>query len=68
MTALNMSGFSLSVIELDNDITTGLLGETKVEAWQKMRLFVEPSKIKSPELSQLIPYKSSKNLKVEKIM
>lgn len=51
MTALNMSGFSLSVIELDNDITTGLLGETKVEAWQKMRLFVEPSKIKSPELS-----------------
>lgn len=68
MTALNMSGFSLSVIKLDETLEKALLSDASPIAWHKARKFVKPSTIASPQLPDVLPYQPSENTDVRKIV
>ncbi|MHC5226499.1 dihydroxyacetone kinase subunit DhaK [Ignatzschineria sp. LJL83] len=61
MTALNMAGFSLSIIALDEMIETALLADVEPVAWQKVRSFCAPHKIASPTLPAIYPYAPSED-------
>lgn len=68
MTSLNMSGFSLSVIKLDDAIEKALLGDASPIAWHKARKFVKPSSVSSPQLPEVLPYQASANADVRKVI
>lgn len=61
MTALNMSGFSISAIKLTPEIEEGLLADVEPTAWIKVRKFVKPSTVASQPLPAMLPYKPSDN-------
>lgn len=68
MTSLNMSGFSLSVLKLDDTIEKALLGDVSPVAWHKARKFVKPASVTSPALPELLPYPASTNATVRKVV
>lgn len=61
MTALNMSGFSLSALKLTDEIEKALLADAEPSAWIKAHRFAEPASITSPVLTEMLPYKPSEN-------
>lgn len=68
MTALNMSGFSLSVLKLDETLEKALLTDVGPIAWHKARKFVKPSTVASPQLPDVLPYQASADANVRKIV
>lgn len=68
MTALNMSGFSLSLLKLDADIEKALLADVEPIAWHKAKKFVKPSTINSPKLPDVLQFAPSENEKVRKLI
>lgn len=68
MTALNMAGFSLSVIKLSPKIEEGLLAEVEPSAWIKAQKLTPISTVKTPELTALIPFDASENKQVKDII
>lgn len=68
MTALNMSGFSVSILQLDEIIEKALLSNVEPIAWHKARKLVKPSVIQSPQLPDVLPYPPSQNETVHKII
>lgn len=61
MTALNMSGFSLSVLKLDEELKDALLAEVEPVAWYKARRFVKKSLRTCPKLPDVMPYQPSED-------
>ncbi len=61
MTALNMNGFSLSVLKLTEQLETGLLATVEPESWICAKKLSHPATITTPQLSALLPYKATKN-------
>lgn len=67
MTSLNMNGFSLSLLELDNDITEALLHKASPASWC-MEEFGEITSIPGPELPDIIPFTASTDEKNARII
>lgn len=68
MTALNMNGFSLSVLKLTDQLETALLATVEPEAWSSAKRLNKPATITTPPLSALLPYISSKNEQAARII
>lgn len=68
MTALNMSGFSLSAIQLNAELEEGLLADVEPIAWLKAIELTNPSTVETPKLDALIPFEASKNEATENII
>ena len=68
MTALNMNGFSISVIKLNPIIEEGLLADVEPSAWLKAQELNTPNSIETPKLDQLIPFEASKNDQVQHVI
>ena len=67
MTSLNMNGFSISILELDEDIKTALTAPAAPFAWF-IREFGEISAVESPKLIETMPFEASKDEKSEKAL
>ncbi|SHI50958.1 dihydroxyacetone kinase [Mesonia phycicola] len=67
MTSLNMNGFSISILELDEEIKTALTAPAAPFAWF-IREFGEISEVESPKLIETMPFKPSKEEKTEKAL
>ncbi|MBW2960610.1 dihydroxyacetone kinase subunit DhaK [Mesonia aestuariivivens] len=67
MTSLNMNGFSISLLVLDNEIKNALTATAEPASWI-IKQFAEITEIKSPELPETLPFDSSKNEPVEKAL
>ncbi|QNL48270.1 dihydroxyacetone kinase subunit DhaK [Olivibacter sp. SDN3] len=67
MSSINMSGFSLSLVLLNDEIERTLLKRVGPSSWHISR-FTTPGKIKSPKLPEIIPYKSSSNKAVKQLL
>ena len=65
MTSLNMNGVSISVLQLDDEITEALTAKVQPAAWM-IRTYAEKSSVESPELPKTLPYKASSNSEVSK--
>ena len=61
MTALNMGGFSLSVLRLSDTIEKALIAKVEPSAWLNPVNVGKPCVIASPQLDALIPFESSSN-------
>lgn len=68
MTALNMAGFSLSILKLDDVLETALLGDVEPIAWHKAHAFVTPAEIKTPQLPDVLQYAASDNQAVSNVI
>jgi ATP-dependent dihydroxyacetone kinase len=68
MTALNMSGFSISVLKLTPEIESALLADVEPVAWMKARKFVQPASIATPPLAEMLPYKASSNATAQAVI
>lgn len=68
MTALNMSGFSLSILKLDATLEKALLADVEPIAWHKTRRNVKPSIITSPQLPDVLQFAHSENASAQKIV
>lgn len=67
MSSINMSGFSVSVLLLTEEIEKALLAEAEPIAWQ-LQPFEKPAEIISPKLPETIPYEASANDKVYQLI
>lgn len=67
MSSINMSGFSVSVLQLNEEIEKALLADAEPSVWQ-IQPFGEPVEISSPELPETIPYAASANVKVKQLI
>lgn len=67
MSSINMSGFSVSVLQLNEEIEKALLADSEPSAWQ-IQPFKQPAEISSPELPETIPYTASANVKVKQLI
>lgn len=67
MSSINMSGFSVSVLQLNEEIEKALLAGAEPSAWQ-IQSFGQPAEISSPELPETIPYAASANVKVKQLI
>lgn len=67
MSSINMSGFSVSVLQLNEEIEKALLADSEPSAWQ-IQPFEQPAEISSPELPETIPYEASANVKVKQLI
>ncbi|SHG17826.1 dihydroxyacetone kinase subunit DhaK [Pedobacter caeni] len=67
MSSINMSGFSVSVLLLNEAIEKALLAEAEPTAWQ-LQPFEKPVEISSPKLPDTIPYDASANEKVYQLI
>ncbi|MAN28835.1 MULTISPECIES: dihydroxyacetone kinase subunit DhaK [Mesonia] len=65
MTSLNMNGFSLSLLQLDEEINKALTADVEPAAWI-IREFGDVSSVSSPELPETLPFEATTNEKVEK--
>lgn len=68
MTALNMAGFSLSVLRLTPEIEQALLADVEPHSWIKAQKFVKPTTVNSPPLAEMLPYKPSANVNVKMVI
>jgi len=60
MSSLNMNGFSISLLKLEDGITEALTSEAEPVSWF-IRKFGKISSIKSPKLPETMPYEPSEN-------
>jgi len=67
MSSINMSGFSVSVLLLDEEIEKALLADAEPAAWQ-MQPFGKPAEISSPKLPDTLQYEPSLNPKVKQLI
>ncbi|MET4142098.1 dihydroxyacetone kinase subunit DhaK [Pedobacter sp. UYP1] len=67
MSSINMSGFSVSVLQLNEEIEKALLADSEPSAW-RIQPFQQPAEISSPELPETIPYAASANVKVKQLI
>lgn len=67
MSSINMSGFSVSLLLLNDDIEKALLTPVAPSAWQ-LQPFKTPAAIAAPALPETLPYAPSANSKVQKII
>lgn len=67
MSSINMSGFSLSVLLLDQETERALLAPAEPVSWQ-IHAFTKPATISSPKLPDTIPDAPSHNAKVQKLI
>jgi len=67
MTSLNMKGFSISVVKLNEEISEALLATCDPASWF-ISEFGKASSIKSPELPETLPFESSENAKTKKLL
>ncbi|MDQ6479203.1 dihydroxyacetone kinase subunit DhaK [Dyadobacter sp. LHD-138] len=67
MSSINMSGFSLSVLLLNQETERALLAPAEPVNWQ-IHAFAKPASISSPKLPDTIPYAPSQNLEVQKLI
>ena len=67
MSSINMSGFSVSVLLLDEKIEKALLADAEPRAWQ-LQSFKKPETIASPELPGTMPYEASANSLVKQLI
>jgi len=65
MTSLNMNGFSISVVKLDDEIKEALLAPCDPATWF-IGEFGKATSIDSPELPATLPFKASENEKTKK--
>lgn len=61
MTSLNMSGFSISLLKLNEGLMDSLTSEVEPVSWF-IRKFGENSSIESPDLPDTMPFKPSENM------
>jgi len=67
MSSINMSGFSVSILLLNEELEKALLAPAEPSAWQ-LQPFKKPSSVSSPKLPETIPYEASANGKVQKLI
>lgn len=67
MSSINMSGFSVSVLLLTEEIERALLAQAEPVAWQ-LQPFKKPASINSPKLPATIPYEASENNEVQRCL
>jgi ATP-dependent dihydroxyacetone kinase len=67
MSSINMSGFSVSVLLLDEEIEKALLADSEPSAWQ-IQPFGKPAEIGSPKLPETLQYEPSVNVKVKQLI
>jgi dihydroxyacetone kinase len=68
MTALDMNGFSLTVIELTDDITAALGAPVEPAAWPGVAPFGKPALRKMPKLPETFEGEASSNAQLEALM
>lgn len=61
MTALNMSGFSLSVLALDAELEQGLTAVAEPAAWMTAYRNSKPASVPTPALPDVLLYEASKD-------
>ncbi|WBL22781.1 dihydroxyacetone kinase subunit DhaK [Zunongwangia sp. HRR-M8] len=66
-TSLNMNGFSITLLKLDEEIEKALLQTTETPEW-RIREYAKPSSIKSPELPKTMQYAPSENEHNKKVV
>jgi len=67
MSSINMSGFSVSVLLLDEEIEKALLADSEPSAWQ-IHPFNKPAEVNSPKLPETLQYDPSGNAKVKQLI
>ncbi|MGY0036549.1 DAK2 domain-containing protein [Pedobacter sp. NJ-S-72] len=67
MSSINMSGFSVSVLLLDEEIEKALLVDSEPAAWQ-IQPFNKPAEISSPKLPETLQYEPSVNANVKQLI
>lgn len=67
MSSINMSGFSVSVLLLTEEIEDALLAPAEPTAWQ-LQPFKKPASVSSPKLPETIPYEASANVEVQQLI
>ena len=67
MTSLNMNGFSLSMVLLDDEIEEALTAKTNIAHWH-IRRYAKPEYLKSPELPETLQFEPSENKKHKQIV
>ncbi|MGS2763108.1 dihydroxyacetone kinase subunit DhaK [Sinomicrobium sp. M5D2P9] len=67
MTSLNMNGFSLSVLELDTEISQALRAKAAPVSWF-MREFGQTSSVPGPELPKTLPFSPSEDKRAKKVI
>lgn len=68
MSALNMNGFSISILKLTDEIEEGLTGAAEPEAWLKAKKMNTPTLIATPKLDALLPYTASSNAQAKAVI
>ena len=66
-TSLNMNGFSITLLKLDEEIENALLEKTETPEW-RIRAYAKPSSIKSPDLPKTMQFEPSENKKHQKVV
>lgn len=61
MSALNMNGFSITALKLNETFETALLASVEPQAWIKAKKFIKPQTISSPKLDNLLAFTPSEN-------
>ena len=67
MTSLNMNGFSLSMVLLDDEIEEALTAKTNIAHWH-IRRYAKPEYLKSPELPETLQFEPSENKKHKQVV
>ena len=67
MTSLNMNGFSLSMVLLDEEIEEALTAKTNIAHWH-IRRYAKPEYLKSPELPETLQFEPSENKKHKQVV
>ncbi|WP_158800139.1 dihydroxyacetone kinase subunit DhaK [Pedobacter sp. L105] len=67
MSSINMSGFSVSVLLLNEEFEKALLAPAEPSSWQ-VQSFKKPATISSPKLPETMPYEASANSGVQKLI
>ena len=67
MTSLNMNGFSLSMVLLDEEIEEALSAKNNIAHWH-IRRYAKPEYLKSPELPETLQFEPSENNKHKQLV
>lgn len=67
MSSINMSGFSVSLLQLNGVIEKALLAPATPAAWQ-LQAFKKPASIAAPSLPATLPFEPSDNSRVQEII
>lgn len=67
MSSINMSGFSVSLLALNNDFERALITPVNLATWQ-IQTFSKPNVVPHPMLPKTIPYEASSNSRVQQFI